>query len=129
MAFQNSKGLFQLFSYAVIGFLNTTVHWSIFLLLVAFGGMGQALANLVAFACAVTVSFFANAKITFRSQASLGRYLGYVLFLGATAWILGAGAERANLSPLVTLIGFSAISLVVGFLYSRFIIFSGERFK
>jgi len=86
--------------------------------------MGQALANLLAFACAVTVSFFANARLTFQSQPSLRRYVSYVLFLGVLAWVSGAIAERAGLPALVTLIGFSAISLIVGFLYSRFIIFA-----
>lgn len=123
---QNRKEIFRLISYALIGVLNTAVHWSIFLVLVSIAGTGQALANLLAFFCAVTVSFFANAKVTFRTQSSLKRYLGYVLFLGALAWFVGLIAERASLSPLITLIGFSAISLIVGFLYSRFIIFAGS---
>lgn len=124
----NNRNLSRFFSYTMIGVLNTGLHWSVFFLLVSLVGTGQGPANLVAFACAVTFSFFANAKITFRSRASLGRYVGYVLFLGALAWGMGAAAEHVDLPPLVTLVAFSATSLVAGFLYSRYVIFAGADF-
>lgn len=112
-----------------MGVLNTSVHWLIFLALINISSVGQAIANLLAFICAVTISFFANAKITFRRQTSLRRYLTYVLFLGALAWAIGKGAERTGLPAIITLIGFSVISLVTGFLYSRFIVFNKENIR
>nr|WP_246849375.1 GtrA family protein [Rubellimicrobium arenae] len=111
----------------MVGVLNTALHWSVFLALVSLGGAGQGLANLLAFVCAATFSFFVNAKFTFQSEPDLIRYLGYVGVLGALAYLLGTAAQKVVLPPLVTLAAFSAMSLVIGFLYSRFIIFREAR--
>lgn len=109
-----------------IGVLNTAIHWLSFAGFVWFG-LGQAMANLLAFCIAVTFSFFANARWTFESSASLSRYLMYVGFMGALALGIGWAADRAHLHPLVTLIGFSAVSLVCGYTYSRLVVFKGSK--
>lgn len=115
--------MIALFSrYATIGVLNTALHWAVFALLVAMD-FAQGPANLLAFLAAVTFSFFANARFTFAQRASLVRYLLFVAFMGAMAFGTGLLADRLGLHPVATLIGFSAFSLVAGFLFSRFVVF------
>lgn len=113
--------------YASIGVLNTLIHWAIFA--VCFYGFHttQALANLTAFIVAVSFSFYANARLTFRTSASVIRYLLFVAFMGALSVAVGWTADVCDFSPLVTLITFSAISLVCGFIYSKFIVFRDAK--
>ncbi|WIX33807.1 GtrA family protein [Salinicola sp. JS01] len=115
--------MLKLFSrYASVGVINTLLHWSIFAL--AYHWLNsQSLSNLIAFAVAVTFSFFANARWTFRSDASARRYVAFVAFMGLLSWLVGKLADLAQSPPLVTLIGFSALSLVLGFVYSRYCVF------
>lgn len=105
-----------------VGVVNTAIHWLSFALFVWFG-CSQALANLMAFCLAVTFSFFVNARWTFGSQASAFRYMLYVGFMGTLATTVGWAADTTHLPALITLIGFSAISLVCGYAYSRFVVF------
>nr|WP_318385118.1 GtrA family protein [uncultured Enterobacter sp.] len=120
--------MFKLFTkYASIGLLNTALHWIIFALCVYGFHTRQALANVVAFAVAVSFSFFANARFTFKSTTSTSRYLLYVGFMGTLSAVVGWVADECVMAPIVTLIVFSAISLVCGFFYSRFIVFRNTK--
>ncbi|MFC0266587.1 GtrA family protein [Kushneria aurantia] len=112
----------QFVRYALIGILNTTIHWLTFLLLFALLG-SQSLANLAGYLTAATFSFFANARWTFKSEATTPRYIAFVAFMGVLSWGFGWAADAISLHPLLTLIGFSALSLVLGFLFSRFLVF------
>ena len=114
--------MLRLFSkYMSVGVMNTAIHWIVLVHVVA--GASQSVANLIAFIIAVTFSFCVNARYTFGSQVTAGRYILYVAFMGAMAAAVGAMSDRLEINPLVTLILFSAISLVMGFFYSRFIVF------
>lgn len=120
--------MLKLFSrYFSVGVLNTALHWICFCALLHFFGASQALANVVAFCIAVTFSFFANAKWTFKSQATSGRYIAFVFFMGLMAALTGYIADTIVAPPVVTLVGFSAFSLVAGFVYSKFIIFRDAK--
>lgn len=110
-------------SYTLVGVLNTLVHWLVFLGLVYSGALPQATANLLAFLCAVTFSFFVNARVTFRSHASPGRYVAYVVFMGGLSYAVGAVGQSISAPPLLTLVLFSAVSLGLGFLFSRYLVF------
>lgn len=112
----------QFLNYAMIGLLNTGIHWSLFLLLMTVS-VNQSLANLAGYVASASFSFFANARWTFKSEATTPRYIGFMVFMGALSWLFGKGADLIDLYPLLTLIGFSALSLVLGFLFSRFCIF------
>lgn len=80
-----------------------------------YGGLEpQATSNLIAFSVTVTFSFLVNARFTFRQPASLKRYLLYVPFMGALSWLIGAYADSQSISPIITIILFSLLSLVVG---------------
>nr|MBF0683474.1 GtrA family protein [Pseudomonas sp.] len=115
--------MLNLFSrYACIGVANTLIHWAVFAA-TYYVVAEQSISNLVGFCAAVSFSFFANAKLTFRQQATPGRYVAYVVFLGSLSYAVGSIADASELPPLVTLVVFSALSLVIGFLYSRYVVF------
>jgi len=108
--------------YLLVGVLNTSVHWAVFAV-IFFYGASQSLSNFIAFCIAVTLSFFINAKWTFNSDATTIRYMMYVAFMGAMASLVGWIADEMKVNPVVTLVIFSIISLICGFIYSKFIIF------
>lgn len=115
--------MLHLFSrYFGIGVVNTLIHWGTFACIYYFFGV-QSISNLVGFCVAVTFSFFANAKFTFKVQPTAGRYLAFVLFLGAISFGIGRLADTSQLPPWLTLVVFSGLSLVLGFIYSRFFVF------
>ncbi|NIF35676.1 GtrA family protein [Enterobacter sp. Tr-810] len=120
--------MLKLFSrYVSLGAVNTALHWICFGVLFHFFGTSQALANVIAFCIAVTFSFFANAKWTFKSKATSVRYMAFVVFMGAMAAMTGYTADFIGTPPIVTLIAFSGFSLVVGFIYSKFIVFRDAK--
>jgi putative flippase GtrA len=108
--------------YVSVGVINTLIHWAVFVALFA-SGASQSMSNLAAFCVAVTFSFFANAKWTFNAEATTTRYFLFIFFMGAMALSVGWTADRLHISPIVTLIFFSALSLVCGFAYSKFFVF------
>ncbi|MBJ8401658.1 MULTISPECIES: GtrA family protein [Citrobacter] len=109
--------------YTSVGVVNTLIHWVVFGTCIYVLSTNQALANLAGFIVAVSFSFFANAMFTFKSKASTTRYFLYIGFMGAVSAAVGWGADMLLLPPLLTLISFSAISLICGFFYSKFIVF------
>ncbi|MGO3567306.1 MAG: GtrA family protein [Serratia grimesii] len=108
--------------YASVGVMNTCAHWAVFALMLL-SGSSQSLSNVVAFCIAVTISFFVNAKWTFKSEATTIRYAMYVLFMGGMAFLVGWLADKMDVKPIVTLVTFSAVSLICGFIYSKFFVF------
>ena len=110
-------------NYVSIGVLNTLIHWTAFLILHSMLSISQALSNVGAFALAATFSFYANARYTFRAQASLRRYLLFILFMGFLSLLIGWAADSWMMPGLITLLVFSTISLVAGFFYSKQVVF------
>ena len=119
--------MIKLFSrYMSVGVINTLIHWVVFAMLFA-NGQSQSFSNFIAFCCAVTFSFFANAKWTFSRETTTGRYLLYIIFMGAMASAVGLCADRAKINPFITLVLFSAISLISGFFYSKYVVFKDQK--
>ncbi|HHT3723682.1 TPA: GtrA family protein [Citrobacter freundii] len=113
--------------YTSIGVVNTLIHWAAFFVFIYFLHSNQTIANLVGFLVAVSFSFYANAKFTFNSQTTTMRYMLYVGFMGFLSATVGWAADICGLAPIFTLVGFSAISLVCGFIYSKFIVFRDAK--
>lgn len=113
--------------YASIGLINTLIHWASFAVCIYALHTNQALANLAGFIVAVSFSFFANARFTFKSQTTTLRYMLYVGFMGALSASVGWAADKSGMAPIITLIVFSAISLVCGFFYSKLIVFRDAK--
>ena len=110
--------------YTSIGVLNTLIHWVVFGVCIYAAHTNQALAG---FVVAVSFSFFANAKFTFKASTTTMRYMLYVGFMGTLSATVGWAADRCALPPMITLVTFSAISLVCGFVYSKFIVFRDAK--
>lgn len=115
--------MYKLFArYASVGLINTAIHWIVFGIMIH-EGINQSLSNFCAFCVAVTFSFFANARWTFDSETTALRYMLYVLFMGSVASLVGWVADKCQAPPVITLVVFSLISLVCGFVYSKYIVF------
>lgn len=113
--------------YTSIGIVNTLIHWVVFAICIYVLHSNQALANFSGFVVAVSFSFYANAKFTFNSSTTTLRYMLYVGFMGSLSAAVGWGADLCELPPIITLVAFSAISLVCGFFYSKFIVFRDAK--
>lgn len=109
--------------YGLVGIGNTLVHWLVFFILHLPLGQSQALSNLLAFTVAATLSYFLNARFTFGTRPGGWRYLLFLLGMGCLSLLLGAISDRAHLSPWLTLVTFSAISLIVGYGFSSNVVF------
>lgn len=112
--------------YILVGLLNTLVHWVVFGL-VYWAIMDQAISNLLGFICAVTLSFYINAKWTFNSKMTFGRYIVMVTFMGAVSWFAGKVADLNQSPPFVTLVMFSSLSLFLGFIFTKYFVFRGVK--
>ncbi|WLG26000.1 GtrA family protein [Pseudomonas lurida] len=113
--------------YATVGVLNTAVHWLVFLLTFYVIGFEQSVSNFIAFCVAVSFSFVVNARFTFKRKATGVMYVAYIVFMGCLSLLVGAISDFFQFIPLMTLIVFSVVSLVVGFLFSKFIIFRDAK--
>lgn len=109
--------------YGVVGVGNTLVHVAVFLALHSGLGLRQALSNLLAFAVAVTASYQLNARYTFEVRPTGARYALFLVGMGSLSLLLGALADWAGLAPWLTLVSFSGASLVIGYAYSRAVVF------
>lgn len=116
-------GCSSLLRYACIGVANTLLHAGAFFALVYLAGASQALGNTLAFLFAATFSYLANGRYTFESPLSAGNYLLFLSFMGALAWCTGQGAQRLQWPPAATLCVFSALSLCLGYAFSRYVLF------
>lgn len=103
--------------------MNTAIHWTSFIICFEAIKLTQSISNVIGFAISVTFSFFANSKITFKQKGTLAKYLQFTIFMGLISYLVGYAGDKIHLNPILTLVIFSSISLVLGFLYSRFVIF------
>ncbi|HDC4610788.1 MULTISPECIES: GtrA family protein [Enterobacter] len=113
--------------YTSIGIINTLIHWVVFAVCIYLFHTNQALANFSGFVFAVSFSFFANARFTFNATTTTMRYMLYVGFMGSFSAAVGWAADKSGLPPIVTLVAFSALSLVCGFVYSKYIVFRDAK--
>lgn len=111
-------------TYSVIGVVNTFIHWQLFFVLRVAFDASQALSNFLAFCAAASFSFYANAFFTFAMPSSLWRYLMFMMCMGGVSLAVGGLADYWQLPGMVTVVVFSLISLVIGFLLSKWLVFS-----
>ncbi len=108
--------------YTLIGVFNTGIHWVVFALLYWLE-FSQASANLAGFLAASLFSFIVNSKITFEAKLHFGRYLAFMFGMASISLAVGYMGDSLALHPIITLVLFSFISLVVGFLWSKLVVF------
>lgn len=109
--------------YALVGIVNTAVHWLVFFICLSYIVTSQALCNSVAFIAAVTISFFLNAYFTFKSSTNIKKYIMFTTFMGMISFITGFIADRISLAPLFTLVIFTMLSFIIGYIWSNYWVF------
>jgi len=120
--------MFNLFTkYVSVGVINTAIHWTAFSAAFYLFSVNQATANFIAFATAVTFSFFANASFTFNVKPKPTSYLLFVSFMGILSILVGKLSDYYHIEPVITLIEFSLVSLVLGFIYSKYVVFRKDK--
>lgn len=110
-------------SYTVIGIANTVVHWQLFFVLRAAFDLSQAASNSLAFCVAASFSFYMNALYTFGMPTSWPRYALFMLCMGGLSLAVGWLGDHWRMPGLVTVAVFSLMSLVCGFLLSKWLVF------
>lgn len=110
-------------SYTVIGIANTLIHWQLFSCSRPHWRTSQAVSNVLAFCVAASFSFYVNAIYTFAMPPSLPRYALFMACMGGVSLGVGWLADRWQVPGILTVAVFSLISLVCGFLLSRWVVF------
>lgn len=87
-------------------------------------GLTQSVGNLAAFFAAVTVSFFANARFTFKQRPTLEKFLKMSAVMALLSFACGAAGDSFAIHPVLTFIVYCAVSYVLGFLLSRYFVFA-----
>lgn len=72
----------QFYRYVYVGMINTVIHWLVFSLCVYGLSTSQYLANLSGFLIAVSFSFYANARVTFKAEMTTLRYVFFCFYGG-----------------------------------------------
>ncbi|WP_417507950.1 GtrA family protein [Marinomonas gallaica] len=108
--------------YALIGVLNTTIHWAVFYVFYSLN-IEQSYCNLLAFMCSASFSYLANSKYNFRIKIRKNKYIYFIISMGILTYLIGLNSDFFELSPLLTLVTSSILSLFLGFIVSKFFIF------
>lgn len=70
----------QFGSFAMVGFVATAIHASVALASHDYASLTPLMANFAGYVCAVTVSYFGNAWLTFRRpSANAGQFIRFVI--------------------------------------------------
>lgn len=116
-----------LIRYLTVGLGNTIIHWLAFLMVTYLTSYGQAISNLVAFFVAINFSYFLNSYYTFNVKVSSFKYVIFVIFMGSVSLVIGYLSDYLRLQPIFTLVSFSFVSLICGFLFSKYIVFKRNK--
>lgn len=106
--------------YAFVGVANTLIHWCVFFLVVSLSD-SQGAGNLLGFLCAVTFSYFVNAKVTFKVSYRYHAYFLYVSVMALISFSVGYTGDYFVLKPIWSLLVFSFISLILGYRCAKYI--------
>ena len=112
---------------AVVGVANTLIYWQLFYVLTTAAELSQAASNVSAFCVAAAFSLYVHALYTFDAKYSVLRYLVYLCFMGVMSFVVGHFADVWHLHGLVTVASFSLLSLICGWLFSRFFLLSNHQ--
>lgn len=104
--------------YALIGIVNTAVHFATYFTLITYG-LNQSSSNVLAFSVAVTGSYLLNAKFTFQAKYKPKEYSLYVFFMGILSYSIGYIGDHLALPSILSLLTFSALSLLIGYKFSK----------
>ena len=107
----------------VIGIADALIHWQIFFVLCSAIGLTQAASNFGAFCVAAAFSFYVNMLYTFDSKTPVFGYLLFVGLMGGASFGIGRIADARDWNGLLTVTVFTALNLVLGYCFFRFVLF------
>ena len=118
--------------YSLVGVANTATDFAAFSLLYYCVGCGPLWANSLAFAVAVSQSYFVNACWTFRQKRAELNFRAYAYFVTINLGCLVISSATIYLlqgitPPLLAKVLAAGIVLVWGFLLSRKFVFAGVK--
>lgn len=101
--------------FAAVGIANSGIDFAVFTAL-AWAGIPALIANVLAWAVAVTFSYAVNSRWTFEADEALGKQKSFIRFaLSGAAISLGSSSlALVALTPLVGLLPAKLIGIVVG---------------
>ncbi len=109
--------------YFLVGIFNTLVHWGVFYVVLSLG-YKQSIANIMGFAVAVIVSYILNSLFTFKQAIKGKKFILFTSFMGVMSFTSGYVADTFSIVPLITLVFTSGFSLVLGYLFSKYVVFN-----
>ena len=111
----------------VIGIADAFIHWQIFFVLCSAIGLTQAASNFAAFCVAAAFSFYVNMLYTFESKTPVFGYLLFMGGMGGASFAIGSIADTCDWHGLLTVTVFTALNLMLGYGFFRFVLFCGQR--
>lgn len=108
--------------YFNVGIINTLIHWIIFYISYTLTNI-QSISNFIGFFIAVSFSYVFNSLYTFKQKTSPQKYIIFLFFMSVLSFSLGYISDITKIQPIFTLIIFSSLSLVIGFIFSKYIVF------
>ncbi|WP_373566499.1 GtrA family protein [Pelistega suis] len=114
----------QFIIYSFVGVINTLLHWSVSFAVYIYFQFEQSLSNLLGFIVSVIFSYVINSKFTFKVERSFLNFISFISFMGLMSYAIGFLSDKFNLPLIFSLVFFSFISLILGFICSKYIIFS-----
>ncbi|WP_411512072.1 GtrA family protein [Escherichia coli] len=108
---------------SIVGPPNSLIHWVVFGVCIYGLSTSQALANFAGFVVAVSFSFYANARFTFKASTSTLRYMLFVAFAECPGVTVGWAADRCGLPPIIAVMTASTPGAFCATSVSRFIVF------
>lgn len=118
-------GVKQFITYCLIGLVNTGIHFFAFLLFLNLIGL-QAIANFLGFTLGLLFSFFMNSCFTFKKRPSFVKFLKMALTNGGLAFLFGFLGDCFEFRPLLTFGLYISINPVLGFLLTKYFVFSSK---
>ena len=115
----------QFIKFATIGFLNTMIHYGVFLLLFRLAGVHYLLASSIGYCAGLINSFILNKTLTFRTKGTrtgiefVKFVLVNVLALGANLLVLKFSVLFLDLIPELGQIFAIGFSIVINFLGNK----------
>ncbi|MBB6091636.1 putative flippase GtrA [Povalibacter uvarum] len=123
----------QFLVFALIGVINTAVHFVVFVLLLRVFGVPMLAASAIGYCAGVANSYVMNRLWTFKvtTRANSKEFLRFaavnVVSLGINLLVLKYLTESAGLGPEVAQIGAIGASLVANFAGNKWWAFAGAR--
>ncbi len=118
--------MIQFIKYVIIGLFNTLHHWLWFFLFLYYGDVDAAVSNTIAFILSASISYLLNSKITFKKNVNIKSFILFFTFMALLSYITGYLTLQFNIYEYFIPIIFSIVSLIIGFIYSKVIVFKGN---